>query len=463
VIARLLPSLRARVLLGTVLVVLVTALGAGGATALSARSWAYQDAQDAALATFTDEMAALRDNPMDVPADVIVTVGGEVIADPRATADLVPTDLRANVDRNPTLFRFERLSSERIAIGYQPGGDFPTRSYFVVRPLLDVSERLNHLMTILAAAVAGSVVLGIALGAFVVRSVVRPLKNVESAAKRIAAGDDGVRMPPTDVRELQDVTASLNDMLDEQDAALTVLKEEEQRAQRFVADVSHELRSPLAAMVPAAEVLQEELADDPGFAGRAASLVSREVTAMAALVEDLLEMTRRDAGLADVSVETVDVLRVLTDALDRRGWSDVEIRGSTISVSTDPRRLVAVVTNLVGNAVRHGASPVSVHISHRPGVLTIAVVDRGPGVPAEHVSRIFERLYKASDARTRTGGAGLGLAIARENAQLLGGDVRYLRTDVEGSPATVFVAEVADSQTRPPTTRPPHSRSTGGT
>jgi two-component system sensor histidine kinase MtrB len=458
VIARLLPSLRARVLLGTVLVVLVTALGAGGATALSARSWAYQDAQEAALATFTDEMTALRDDPMDVPFDVIVTVGGEVISDPRATADLLPADLRANVDRNPALFRFARLSSERIAIGYQPGGDFPARSYFVVRPLLDVSERLNHLMTILAAAVAGSVVLGVALGAFVVRSVVRPLRKVERAAKRIAAGEEGVRMPPTDVRELQDVTVSLNDMLDEQHAALTVLKEEEERAQRFVADVSHELRSPLAAMVPAAEVLQEELADDEGFAGRAANLVSREVTAMAALVEDLLEMTRRDAGLADVSVETVDVTPVLTDALDRRGWSDVEIRGSAITVSTDPRRLVAVVTNLVGNAVRHGAAPVSVHISHRPGALTVAVVDRGSGVPGEHVSRIFERLYKASDARTRTGGAGLGLAIARENAQLLGGDVRYLRTDVEGAPATVFVAEFAD-----PPTRPQHSRFTGGT
>ncbi len=434
-------------MLGTLLVVLVTALGAGGATALSARSWAYQDAQDAALATFTDEMTALRDNPFDVPSDVIVTVRGEVISDPNATADLVPVDLRNNVDRNPGLYRFERLSAERIAIGFQPNGD-DGRSYYAVRPLLDVSARLNHLMTILAAAVAGSVVLGLALGAFVVRSVVRPLRKVEGTAKRIAAGEHGVRMPETDVRELRDVTTSLNDMLDEQDAALTVLREEEERAQRFVADVSHELRSPLAAMVPAAEVLDEELSDDEGFAGRAARLVSREVTAMAALVEDLLEMTRRDAGLSEVAVENVDVLPLLRDALDRRGWIDAEIRGADVHWSTDPRRLVATVTNLVANAYRHGAAPVSVHVTQRPGALSVSVIDHGDGVPPEHEARIFERLYKASDARTRTGGAGLGLAIARENAQLLGGDVRYLRTVVDGRPATVFVADFADAPTR---------------
>lgn len=444
-IGRLLPSLRSRVMLGTVLVVLVTALGAGGATALAARSWAYQDAQDAALSTFTDEMTTMQDDPHIVPPDAVVTVGGEVVSDPLGRTDLIPLDLRATVDRTPALYRFERLSGERIAIGYQPTGDTEARSYFVVRPLIDVSTRLRHLMTILAAAVGGSVVLGAALGVFVVRSVVRPLREVEGAAKRIAAGDDGVRMPATDVRELQDVTGSLNDMLDEKDATLAVLREEEQRAQRFVADVSHELRSPLAAMIPAAEVLQEELADDDGFAGRAARLVSHEVTGMAALVEDLLEMTRRDAGLADVRVESVDVGPVLRDALDRRGWSDVPIIGSAPTVSTDPRRLVAVVTNLVGNAVRHGRAPVTVEIGHRATVLTIAVIDHGDGVPPEHRTRIFERLYKASDARTRTGGAGLGLAIARENAQLMGGDVRYLRTPAD---TTVFVAEFDAPATR---------------
>ncbi|MCF8611083.1 HAMP domain-containing histidine kinase [Gordonia sp. HY285] len=437
-ISRLLPSLRARVMLGTVLVVCATALGVGGAITLSARSWAYEDAQNAALAVFTEEMEQTRiDGPS--PPDVAVVRDGVVTFDRNDVLSQIPDSVRSSVESSPGVYRFERLPSERVAMGYSRSHGDDRVSYFAVRPLEGVGEKLDRLRTILVASVAGAVVLGIAFGAFVVRTVVRPLRTVESTAKQIAAGDASVRMPSTGVRELHDVTASLNEMLDQKDAVTAVLRDEEQRSTRFVADVSHELRSPLAALVPAAEVLHEELSDDTGVRGRAARLMSEEITALSALVEDLLEMTRRDAGLSDVLAEPVDVHALITDAVRRRGWHDVPVTGSVGGeFSTDPRRLTAIVTNLVGNAVRHGAPPVTVDLERHGTTLTVTVSDHGDGVSVDHLPRVFERLYKASDARTRTGGAGLGLAIARENARLLGGDVDYRRE----SGVTSFVVRV---------------------
>ncbi|WP_132993778.1 sensor histidine kinase [Gordonia zhaorongruii] len=442
-IARFLPSLRARVLLGTVLVVCATALGVGGSIALASRSWIYQDAQETAFAIFANEMDEVRSSGAPVPQDVMVTRDGAVERDPAGLAQLIPDRVREAVDANATEFRFERLSDGRVAIGYRPGTAEPATSYFVIRPLDDVPERLDRLMTILVLSVAGSAVLGIVLGTLVVRTVVKPLHTVRSTARQIAAGDSSVRIPATGVSELHDLTTSLNEMLDEKDAALTVLREEEQRASRFASDVSHELRSPLAALVPAAEVLDEELSGEAGVRGRAARLVSHEITALSGLVEDLLEMTRRDAGRAEVRSESVDLPPLLRDALDLRGWTDVPvITDGSVEVVTDPRRLTAIVTNLVGNAIRHGREPVSVQVepgeaSSSEGGFSVRVSDHGRGIPDEHLPRVFERMYKASDARTRSGGAGLGLAIAKENAHLLGGDVTYSRTDG----VTVFAAE----------------------
>ncbi|WOC12219.1 Sensor histidine kinase MtrB [Gordonia sp. MP11Mi] len=452
-------------MLGTVIVVCATALGAGGALALSARSWVYNSAQQDAYKEFSREIDAqvkLADGDLPTPANMVVTRDGRDVSGSHALASEIPDSLRESVDSaGPDLYKFERLSNDWVAIGYK-ARDRPSSphdvAYFTVRPLEGVQAKLDRLMILLALSVGGSVVLGVAFGALVVRAVVRPLRVVESTAEKIAdGGDSSIRMPSTGVRELHRMTESLNDMLEKNVAVVSLLRDEEQRAKRFVADVSHELRSPLAALVPTAEVLGEELADDPGVRGRAARILSQEITALASLVEDLLEMTRRDAGLASIAVESVDVTALITEELRRRGWQHVTVCGEASVFVTDPRRLTAVVTNLVGNALRHGAEPVAVRLDQREETLTVTVSDHGPGVPADHVTRIFERLYKASDARTRTGGAGLGLAIARENAQLLGGDVSYQRV----GDVTEFVVRIA-APVRSSSIRPESSTTRGG-
>ncbi|MER6671365.1 HAMP domain-containing sensor histidine kinase, partial [Amycolatopsis japonica] len=190
-----------------------------------------------------------------------------------------------------------------------------------------------------------------------------------------------------------------------------------------VADVSHELRTPLAAMTAVADVLEQEASSLPGDAGRAAKMSIEETHNLTRLVNDLIEVSRFDAGAAALAPEEVDVAEVITASLRIRGWTG-EVEGdlpSGIFAEWDPRRVDVIVANLVGNALRHGEKPVSLRLAEAGEQITVEVSDRGPGLAPEVLPHVFDRFYKADSARARSGGSGLGLAIAWENARLHGG------------------------------------------
>ena len=130
-----------------------------------------------------------------------------------------------------------------------------------------------------------------------------------------------------------------------------------------------------------------------------------------------------DAGRADVRPEPVDVGALIAAALRARGWEGrVRLRGRSPVIETDRRRLERIVTNLVGNALEHGGRDVSVSVGEDRTAVFVEVLDRGPGIPREHLPHLFDRFFKADPSRTGTG-TGLGLSIAMENARLLGGDI----------------------------------------
>jgi signal transduction histidine kinase len=138
------------------------------------------------------------------------------------------------------------------------------------------------------------------------------------------------------------------------------------------------------------------------------------------LVEELMEISRLDAGGEPVASRPVDLLAAVESLVVARGWTDrVRITGDRAVRRTDPRRLERVLANLVANAVEHGGRDVEVVVDGSGPVATVTVSDDGPGIPAEHLPHVFDRFYKADPARTGRG-SGLGLAIARENARLLG-------------------------------------------
>ncbi|GAA5105578.1 HAMP domain-containing sensor histidine kinase [Nocardia iowensis] len=446
-----LSSLRGRILVAMVSVACATAVLTGGALAVKTRNWVYEGAQEAVFSEFRHDMQNYFGKGQFVTVDELsseytVTVDGVVVRQGETRIGEFSSGLREGLDRSSDIYLFERLPGQRVGVGYAVAErDRPEAghlSVYTIRKLDGVPEKLNQLAWIISVSVLGCAVLGALLGFGLTTSIVRPLRRIENAARRVADGEAISALPDTTLTELRDVTTTFNDMVDRQREIVRGLVEQDERAQRFVSDVAHELRSPLAALVPAAEVLDEELTDRDGDIGTAARLIGSEINGLARLVEDLLEMSQRDQGHAVVLSETVDLVELTARTLRLRGWADtVAVThefGEERTIRSDPRRIEAIIANLVGNAFRHGRPPIAVVTRRGPDRVRIEVRDSGPGIPAGHVERVFERLHKVSESRTRTGGAGLGLAIARENARLLGGDLTYRRT----GDTTVFSAEL---------------------
>jgi two-component system sensor histidine kinase MtrB len=260
------------------------------------------------------------------------------------------------------------------------------------------------------------------------RRVLRPVRRLGQAAQRMSRGDLSVRIEPRGRDELAQLVTSFNEMASALEDKVGELQLMEIRARRFASDVSHELRTPLTAMTAVTDVLggNEGLTGD---AAAAAQLVRQEVLHLNRLVEDLIEMSRFDAGTAQLVTDDTDVATAVSRCLHARGWTDVRTDvPAGLTVRLDRRRFDVIVANLVGNALRHGRPPVEVTARIRrsgPGGMQLAleVRDHGPGLPAATIPHVFDRFYKTDTARARSEGSGLGLAIAWENARLHGGRI----------------------------------------
>jgi two-component system sensor histidine kinase MtrB len=202
------------------------------------------------------------------------------------------------------------------------------------------------------------------------------------------------------------------------------LEEAEAQNRRFVADVAHELRTPLAALVAEASILRDHLDSLPEESRRAGELLVSDVGRLRSLVDDLMEVSRFDARAEQIAVEPVDLGRVVRmTTATRLPEATIQLPDEPVVIETDPRRFDRIVANLLDNAREHAPETpvtVSLAIDTAEGEIVVAVTDRGPGVPPDRLARIFERFYKADPSR-HGGSSGLGLAIAAEHAALLGG------------------------------------------
>ena len=202
--------------------------------------------------------------------------------------------------------------------------------------------------------------------------------------------------------------------------------------------MAHELRTPLTGLVGEASLLSEHLEQMPPESRRPAELLIADVGRLRKLVEDLMEISRLQAGAESVHAEPVDLASVTAAILRARGWTErVSLDGAETEITTDPRRLERIVANLVGNALEHGGgNGVAVRVGRDGSGAFVEVADRGPGIPPEHLPHLFERFYKADPSRTGRG-SGLGLAIAQENALLLGGEIDVRSEPGAGSTFTL--------------------------
>ncbi|GAA1906110.1 two-component system sensor histidine kinase AfsQ2 [Streptomyces sodiiphilus] len=284
-------------------------------------------------------------------------------------------------------------------------------------------------------ALVGSVLLAQAAAA----TVLRPVQRLSNAARALGQGELETRLPVRGSDELAELTRTFNGTAEALEQRVADLSAREAASRRFVADMSHELRTPMTAITAMTEVLEDEVDNLDPMIAPAVQLVVSETRRLNNLVENLMEVTRFDAGTARMVRDDVDIADQVTACIDARAWLDaVELDAERgIVARLDPRRLDVILANLIGNALKHGGSPVRVRIRESGGTheagdqVVIEVADRGPGIPQDVLPHVFDRFYKASASRPRSEGSGLGLSIALENAHLHGGDITA-RNDPEG-------------------------------
>jgi two-component system sensor histidine kinase MtrB len=271
-----------------------------------------------------------------------------------------------------------------------------------------------------------AVIIGLSFAAS--RPVLRPVRRLAQAAERMSGGDLSVRVQPKGRDELARLVTSFNEMASALEDKIGELQQMEARARQFAGDVSHELRTPLTAMTAVTDVLGDN-PDLTGDAAVAARLVRDEIVHLNRLVDDLIEISRFDAGTARLVTDETDIGRAVARCLWSRAWDGVLTAvPAGLTACLDRRRFDVIIANLVGNALRHGSAPVTVTACPQPDGrggqhLAVVVRDHGPGLPAAAIEHVFDRFYKADTARTRSEGSGLGLAIAWENARLHGGRI----------------------------------------
>ncbi len=295
--------------------------------------------------------------------------------------------------------------------------------YYELARLDELDDTLATLRNILAGSAIGTAGLGAALGAWSARRLLRPIGNVSRTAQRIAAGDLSERLDPAVDPDLARLATSFNSMV-------ATLAERLERDSRFASDVSHELRSPLMTLTASIEVLERRQDQLPEVAGQAVELLGTDIRRFQRLVEDLLEISRADAGAASLELSPLLLSEFLEQVVATTAAPGVEIShpadADDLIISADKRRLAQIISNLVDNADKYGGGATDVGYEGRGDVVRLWVGDRGAGVPLADRARIFDRFSRAggeAGRRATATGSGLGLSLVAEHVRLHEGRV----------------------------------------
>lgn len=393
----------------------------------------------------------------------VVASGGEVVIDTQPQGPLPSSDDLARLGglTEPAqgsftdgsgrvwLYVVEPMAAGRVLLVAAPRLNLRTVPYALA---------LEGLPGPLLAAGALALLTSLALAWLLARWISGPLRRTAAAARQVAGGDYDVRIPPTGPQEAQDVALAFNHMVDE--------VRRNQRVQRdFVANVSHELKTPLTSIQGFAQAIQDEAVSDSEGRRQAAQVIYDEADRLRRLVEGLLDLARLESGQSDMARQPVDVAALLNRVADQESVvaAERQIRitrdwpPELPSLMGDGDRLAQVFINLIDNAIRHSPSGDEVRLGAKPaaGWLQVEVSDHGPGIAPEDQDRVFERFYKSDKARaSATGrGSGLGLAISAEIVNAHGG-----RIDLTSSPGLGSRFTVALPLSRPDDTTQAHRR-----
>ncbi|WP_432525043.1 HAMP domain-containing sensor histidine kinase, partial [Kineococcus sp. SYSU DK006] len=277
---------------------------------------------------------------------------------------------------------------------------------------------------------------GALLGVWASGRAVAPLHAVARTAARIAGGETGTRLPPTDDPDLATIVGAFNSMVE-------ALEEQIQREARFSSDVSHELRSPLTTLVTSVALLQRRREELPPRSQRALDLVGRELDRFARTLDDLLELGRLESGAGARERTRVDAVALVHQVLEGSGRAGVPVRvpgpgagasggGTGFPVQVDAQQISRALANLFDNADRHGGGLLAVQVERDGPWVQVLVDDAGPGVVPAERQRIFERFARAG-SRGSLPGSGLGLSLVAESVRAHAGAVRCTTSPLGGA------------------------------
>ncbi|HJG92382.1 MAG TPA: HAMP domain-containing histidine kinase [Brachybacterium massiliense] len=366
--------------------------------------------------------------------------------------DEVDAEFAAAVAENPETMSWRSIGRENPSGRVDPALLVGTRvivpgagSYdlYLVYSMQEEQETLAFVQRVILGGGGVLMALIIGIGTVVARLVTTPLKRAALAAEKMAAGDLTSRVEVSGADELARVGQSFNHMARSLEQKVDDLTELSHLQQRFVSDVSHELRTPLTTIRMASSVLDSQRAELPGELQRTVELLVAQVERFDVLLADLLEISRFDAGAAELEAHREDLNALVERALDdvrplaaARGCRlEVQLSGMDVRAVVDARRIDRVLRNLLTNAIEHGAGhPVLVQTGADDEAVAVVVQDFGRGISPEDAQHVFDRFWRADPSRARTiGGTGLGLSISVEDARLHDGWLQAWGQEGEGA------------------------------
>ncbi len=402
----------------------------------------YQNARivRARVAPATDNQALVSSLSTPFGSRPILYYDGQYVSlTPEFGQDAIPGLVRESVLAGQAVrMRYDLRGKMQLVIGIPVPS--VNAAYFEIIALDDLQSTLEALGVSLVGASLITTLAGAALGAWASRRALRPLRGVSAAALELAAGRLDTRLQASEDPDLRPISSSFNDMAQS-------LQDRIERDARFASDVSHELRSPLMTLAASIEVMSNQREDLPERARSALDLMVGDIERFQQLVEDLLEISRFDAGVVRLELEEVHLAELVMQAVSHSSERDVpvelEAELAGVVVQADKRRIVRVIANLIDNAAKYGGGATGVILRRAQDGVQIAVEDRGPGVPEEDRSVIFDRFSRGAIAGRRgsTEGVGLGLALVAEHVNLHGGKV-WVEGRTDGEEGARFVVEL---------------------
>lgn len=380
--------------------------------------------------------------------------------------DLVTPELRELVDKGEQIawqsVEIPRENGEAAGILLGTKIRIPTSGYYelyVAYSLEKSEELLATTFRVLVVAVVGMIMLLFLVSWVVLRLLLRPIREASHSAKQLAEGEFESRMPVRGRDELAQLAQSFNQMAESLEEQFNRMERMSKVQTNFVSSVSHELRSPVTTIRMAGQLIYDKREELPAALRRSAELQHSQLLNLDTMLADLLEISRYDAGGMSLATKRSDIGQIVQEVIDLaqplaadNGVAvSLETIGNTIA-EVEPRRVQRIVRNLVVNALEHAeGNPVVVLVKGNDSAVAARVLDHGVGLSPEQAAHVFDRFWRADASRVRkSGGTGLGLTIAKEDALLHGGTLTATGELGRGSCFLLTLPKVVGEPYEPP-------------